>query len=637
MSLEQMILAAVAEIFRDQNFSRFRTWARETIPELLSLDDEQLTPAERARLGALLGIAVWNVTPLPQYGYHPQPVTLPTSHQPCLCGSGRRFADCCANHGDLPVMPPDLIWDLIVDDLPEDAIQTALHHHAIPDHLLARVATRWLEANHPGRAAALLEPLFSGALDQLDEQLESALDVLCDAYDELDYSKKKHQFLLRVTQDGSRILKAAAWQRLSTISIDTGEFSRAHAAFEQALRHAPNNPANALLEITLLAAQHHNDLARERARFWQHKFRRIPLVASERVMTFLTHAIRDPQGALAATHAGAMDPVLLALRDWLVEVIERPLPEYTVELHNPPAPLFTATDQDIPLSLFQTAPLPLSNPTAASMVLRPPPAIVQIEQQWVKQFAASKPHALHLRPLKDNDVWEHAHWIQFLIHHPAAIDSLDILDDLATIIYDHPEGGLPWLMQTLLRPVCERAVAMMTFCLAANPAMQLAWAIETNRPALRLLFRLYLIYAEEGRDDHAILLLERLLQLNPHDQHGVRAELMNHYLRHHQNAKAIVLAQQFPQDSLAELVYGEVLALYRLGEHDQAAAVLTNAIERLPRIPHFLLRKRIKRPLPNPSGFTPGSDDQAWLYREAMRDVWVAEPGLLAWMKKLTA
>ena len=56
---------------------------------------------------------------------------------------------------------------------------------------------------------------------------------------------------------------------------------------------------------------------------------------------------------------------------------------------------------------------------------------------------------------------------------------------------------------------------------------------------------------------------------------------------------------------------------------------------RLPRIPHYLTRKRVRQP-----GTGPGidQDDQAWLYRQAMRDVWAAEPGLMNWMKKrLTA
>ena len=80
-----------------------------------------------------------------------------------------------------------------------------------------------------------------------------------------------------------------------------------------------------------------------------------------------------------------------------------------------------------------------------------------------------------------------------------------------------------------------------------------------------------------------------------------------------------------------------MLALYRLGQQERAARVLHEAVGRLPRIPRFLLRKRIKRPSLGGAGFTGGGDDEAWLYRQAMRDVWEAEPGLLAWMKKLTA
>jgi hypothetical protein len=112
---------------------------------------------------------------------------------------------------------------------------------------------------------------------------------------------------------------------------------------------------------------------------------------------------------------------------------------------------------------------------------------------------------------------------------------------------------------------------------------------------------------------------------------------MNHYLRGGEDARALTLARRFPDDLLADLAYGEVLALYRLGEQERARAVLRTAVDRLPRIPRYLTRKRIKRPRPSPLGVTPGGEDQAWMYREAMRDVWEAEPGILRWMKRVTA
>jgi tetratricopeptide (TPR) repeat protein len=159
-----------------------------------------------------------------------------------------------------------------------------------------------------------------------------------------------------------------------------------------------------------------------------------------------------------------------------------------------------------------------------------------------------------------------------------------------------------------------------------------------------LLFRLYLWRTETGEDSAAAALLERLLELNPQDNHGVRAELMNHLLRRGEDQRALELAQSFPGDILADLAYGEVLALYRLGDQAQARRALRTAVVRLPRIPHYLTRKRVKQPPPAGPwgqagmgaalGLAPGGEDQAWLYREAMRDVWEAEPGILAWLKK---
>ncbi|MBK1648241.1 hypothetical protein CKO36_06400 [Rhabdochromatium marinum] len=633
--MEELILAAVGEIFRDQDLSPFLDWARGAIPKFLEVDENELTPDEVNRLGALLGIAIWNATPLPKYGYQLRPVPTPATDQPCLCGSGRPFGECCAQAGELPEMPADLVWELLLDELDDQALASALNHNAIPGHLLARVAERWLEDERPGRAAHLLEPLFDQDLAQLDARYEDALDMLCDAYEVLEFRNKRQNFLHRVTQAGGRELQAAAWQRLSTTYIDAGQFDQAHAAFEQALRHAPDSPANALLEITLLAAQHRDDLARERARFWRGKLRRTGLGAA-RTLEFLTHAISDPQDALAATHAEAMDPRLVILRDWIEAHHRRPLPAYSFErLRGDPIILF---DEQLALFPEQELPLPPGTvPNAPAAILTTPLLLKRSERAWHRSFTASKPFATQLSSLDDGDIWESNGWLNFLNHRPQAIDSLDILDDLATAIEEHPESRLPWIRTRLLRPLLHRAQGILERSLSTQGPHQLPWSVPGNRPLLRLLFRFYRLRVEEGAAAAAGALLEQLLQLNPDDDHGIRAELMNHYLRQHENEKAVALARRFPTDVRAELAYGEVLALYRLGQTERAAAVLHDAFGRLPRVPRYLMRKRIKRPPPGENRVIPGSDDQAWLYREAMRDLWVSEPGLLAWMKKLTA
>jgi tetratricopeptide (TPR) repeat protein len=189
----------------------------------------------------------------------------------------------------------------------------------------------------------------------------------------------------------------------------------------------------------------------------------------------------------------------------------------------------------------------------------------------------------------------------------------------------------------LLRPILERAWSILERALPPESPHQIPWSATRNRPALRLLFRRYLCQIDEGEPQGAARTLETLLRLNPKDNHGVRAELMNHYLREGEDELALTLARRFPNDALADLAYGEVLALYRLGRQDRARLVLTTAVHRLPRIPQYLTRKRIKRPRLTGTAETPGGDDQAWMYRQAMRDVWEAEPGILAWLRRLTA
>jgi tetratricopeptide (TPR) repeat protein len=537
----------------------------------------------------------------------------------------------------------------VIDLLSEDEVRAALAGGAIPEPLLARIADRWLDEDRPGRVVALLEPLFAGSLEPLDGRYEPALDLLCDAYDRLDHWRKKLALLQRVCEDGSRALQSTAWQRLGTMNIDAGDYDLAQMAFTAAQRSDPDSPGTALLEITLLVAQHKDDLARERARFWQHRFKRLGF-ESESFMDFLEQVIVDPQEAMVNTQADALDPALVDLHDWVAVAAARPLPDYGLINRRPrarSAPA-TATSQ---LELFDGLAVrePGSDDTRANGAeagsdhriasdhpaeLRAPPDVRRSEELWHRLYPGGKPPSTHLALSDESDVWSEPGWLDYLLGHPELADSLDVLDDLATVLYEHPESALPWIAHALLTPVLDRAWTILERVLPPESGRQLPWSIASNRPALRLLFRRYLAQVQEGQAEEARRTLETLLRLNPQDNHGARAELMNRYLRDGDDERALVLARRFPDDLLADMAYGEVLALYRLGREDRARTVLKTAIRRLPRIPHYLTRKRIKQPRLNPLGVTFGGEDQAWLYREAMRDVWAAEPGVLDWLKR---
>jgi len=633
--IEQVILQAVRHILEYQDASRFLEWACGAIPTLLGLDADVLQPGEDRRLALLLATAIWNATPLPDQGFRPRPLALPRPDAPCPCGSGLSYARCCTHLDEVPDLPRDLIWELTLAELRPEWLKQAVLTGAVPDHLLGSVAERWLDEDRPGRAAALLEPLFDGSAAGLDDRFEPALNALCDAYDRLDHWKKKRDLLKRMTEHPCRGLRAAAWQRLATIHIDEGDFDQAEAAFTQALREGPDSPGTALLEITLLAAQHKDTLARERAVFWRRKLIRADL-GEEAIIEFLTRAAQDPQDALITSQSAIIDPALLYLRDWIRAAGERPLPEYGLErfVHARDGELFGQ------LSLFSDKDTCIGYPSPSAgkeMRMYPPARLRKLETKWRAVFASPKPHSTRLTPLLQGDIWDRDDWIGFLQGHPEAADSLDILDDLATAVYMHPESSLPWIGDALLAPLLGRAHSILDRLTGSSTGRVIPWSIAENRPALRLLFRLYLFQAESASEDAADT-LETLLKLNPRDNHGIRAELMNHYLRLGEDRKALELAGRFPEDTLADLAYGQVLAFYRLGEKSDAELALRKAVRRLPRIPQYLTRKRIRRPDPGSGGLcSAGGDEQAWLYRENMRDVWEAEPGALSWLKKLTA
>ncbi len=639
--MEQVILLAVREILRHQAPEPYLAWARVQVPRLLDLAEADLTPAEEASLSVLLAQAIWNATPLPKNSFRPQPLPPPDPEGPCPCGSGAPFGACCGALSEVPELPEELVWELLLDELPERGLQAALASGAVPRYLLAKVGDRWLDLDHPGRAVALLEPLFDEP-QALDGRFDAALDVLSDAYERLDHWRKGRAFLDRIARDGPRELKAAAWQRLCTQHLDEGDFAQAQAAYAEAQRNAPESARTAVLEITLLAAQRKDVVAALRAHFWRRKLERAGY-REESFMDFLAQAALDPQAALVASHAETLDPPLLQLRDWIEGISGRPLPDYSLEAQARPAgevppeqlPLFAEAD-------LCGGRLP-SDDTRNAMRLRPPRPARQAEAAWHQVYPAVKPYSTQLALMDDGDPWAGEGWLRFLARHPEAADSLDILDDLATALYEHPESSLPWIAQLLLLPLLTRAAAIVDRALPPGCGRHIPWSEERNRPALRLLFRLYLWRTETDEDGAAAALLERLLALNPQDNHGVRAELMNHLLRRGEDRRALELARSFPGDILADLAYGEVLALYRLGDQAQARRALRTAIGRLPRIPHYLTRKRVKQPpqggplgrrLGAILGLAPGGEDQAWLYREAMRDVWEAEPGILAWLKK---
>jgi tetratricopeptide (TPR) repeat protein len=264
-----------------------------------------------------------------------------------------------------------------------------------------------------------------------------------------------------------------------------------------------------------------------------------------------------------------------------------------------------------------------------------PESVRALQDEWHGVFPLEKPFSVHDTPFGATDPWEpatKAWWGAWLEAHPQAYDSLDILDDIATALHLHPQFGAGWLDDGLLGPVLSRAAAIVDQAIADRPQPRLEWGWMGNRPALRSLVRLGWLHQRAGRHEQDLALTERLVALNPHDNHGLRAELMRGYLETGRDEAALALAAKFPNDLLVDITYGRALALFRLGRRDEATAALREALEHPPKVGKFLLAERRRRPRIDPHGVSIGGDDEAWMYREAMRGTWQATAGAMAWL-----
>jgi len=604
--MAEFLSRCVKEILARQDPGSFLQWLEKNGPRLLPGPFAAAPdPQTRRALAAALGSTVWNATPLPENGYRPRPLPRPERNEPCPCGSGRKYKKCCALAPAFPPIPADAIWSMVVEHLPLRALERLARERTLPEPALEGAAERLRDADRPERAIRLLEPLFEDPA-RLDERHEGALDLLLDLYEEIGEATRKRDLMQRLETRLRPPLRASLLQRLASIAAGERRFPAAWAYFERARRDDPEHPALGSLEVMLLIQDRQAERAAERARFWLARLRRQRPPVESRILTFLDDVARDPAGTLAAMSGpddgGSVARLIHAVR----QASDRPLPAYALD----------GMEGD---EVRLVAPAPLR----------------KLEKQWEQVWPIGKPFSIQL-PDDDDEVWEaerSGRWLTFLERHPEAFDSLSILDDLTMASTALGGGAAVAVDQALVLPLASRGEAILEHALAARTSARVPWPALDNRPALRLLALKADVLDRHADAPAAAALMERLIALNPGDNHGYRAPLMGHYLRTRQDERALELAARYsPDDMFAETAYGRVLALLRLGRRGDALVALKEAVESLPRVPKYLLDPAPRAPKLREEGFTIGGQDQAWLYREAALDLWRDTPGALEWL-----
>jgi tetratricopeptide (TPR) repeat protein len=159
------------------------------------------------------------------------------------------------------------------------------------------------------------------------------------------------------------------------------------------------------------------------------------------------------------------------------------------------------------------------------------------------------------------------------------------------------------------------------------------WGILQTRPYMRAKFALAQCLEELGNIGEAVQHYRELLRLNPNDNQGVRHVLIRSFLEMNANDEAAKLLKKYKEDEfLAIWCYTRALLSFRQkGDTATARNHLKKALDVNGHVPKYLLGYE-EMPDLLPSGYSPGSEDEAIICSEQLVDAWEDTEGAMEWL-----
>lgn len=521
-------------------------------------------------------------------------------NDPCACGSGQKFKNCCGSGA----MPPNLFGSMnllryVLDAYPKSRLPEVATSKANID-AVAHTAQQWLEKGEYVRVTTMLEPYFSGN-HPLGERLSPVFHLLMEAWADQGRRAKREKLIEQILLRGDRTLKSDALQRRTTMFADKGKFAQAWDSFKQASLLNPNDPALSFLEVSILAAQGRVHDAQARAQWW------VDFLSKQRdpqlsdMIASLRDMVKDP-------HAGMLDVAMTDNDD-----LRR--------LHD----LFRAAPSPVVRHRLDVAEQEGDDGCTHRVVraLVPDVELAKLEKRWQKVFLQAKPSLTVVQNNADH-VWVNAgEWLNLLQKHPSLWLSFDVLDDLIMAVDTVDMAGV---QERLLVPMAERVAEQLRITLETDEGnLQCPWGFLDNRPVLRPIAHLALLCADAGKWQRFMELAHWLVQeLNPDDNHGLRGDLSGAYVRFERWQDVLALEAQYPNDSTPTLRLNAVLATFARGQAEQARKLLKEAKQDYPVATKMLLAATAPKPVKqdSPYGIQIGGKYEAWLYVSQMREFW---------------
>lgn len=164
---------------------------------------------------------------------------------------------------------------------------------------------------------------------------------------------------------------------------------------------------------------------------------------------------------------------------------------------------------------------------------------------------------------------------------------------------------------------------------------KLEWGWLENRPFLRSYHSLGLQYMESGNTEMALSVFKTILSLNPGDNQGVRALVVDCCLKLKMYKDVLTVCKDSQDDHMAETIYGRVLALIALKQMPKADKAFRLAVAALPLVAAEIVKARHPRPRNMDEGrYTVGGADQAWYYWKEAGKYWEEVPGAIEFVRE---
>lgn len=209
---------------------------------------------------------------------------------------------------------------------------------------------------------------------------------------------------------------------------------------------------------------------------------------------------------------------------------------------------------------------------------------------------------------------------------PDCVDALVTLNDLDTHTTKDFIAGL------------EKAIAAGERSLGAKFIREnegMFWQLIETRPYMRALAQLGAQMASAGMSMDAIRVCERMLELNPNDNQGVRDSLLGLYLAMADVAGAGKLLKQYKDDATANASWGRTLERWMSGDRTKAKAELRKAMKANRFVAPFLTgEKAVPKQLPEM--YSLGSVEEAMLCANNLGAAWAAQTEARVWLREQT-